>query len=133
MLRVWQCGLVKPLQNGVKMAFEKQLLPAMEKATQEMLKQMHASISAGLAETARAAGSASSPTIQSLQAALTQVILALSLTSASSSCCIRYGSTMASELSLREYGVLYRRMFVAPRGLPQAQHFAAEIFVGSVF
>ena len=59
----------------MKLAFEKQLLPAMEKATQEMLRQMNATMAAGLAETARAAGAATSPTIQSLQAALTQVSL----------------------------------------------------------
>ena len=68
-----QASLAKPLQAGVKQAFEKQLLPAVEKATQEMFRQTNSALVAGLAEYTRSAASATSPTIKSLQAVLTQV------------------------------------------------------------
>ena len=54
-------------------AFEKQLVPSVEKAMAEMFRQTDATLSAGLTEYARAAGSAATPTVKSLQAALTQV------------------------------------------------------------
>jgi len=44
-----------------------------EKAMAEMFRQTDATLSAGLTEYARAAGSAATPTVKSLQAALTQV------------------------------------------------------------
>lgn len=53
-------------------AFEKQLVPSVEKAMAEMFRQTDATLSAGLTEYARAAGSAATPTVKSLQAALTQ-------------------------------------------------------------
>ena len=47
-------------------------MPSVEKATAEMFRQTDATLSAGLTEYARAASSAATPTVKSLQAALTQ-------------------------------------------------------------
>ena len=66
------CPDPDPDPDPIVQAFEKQLVPSVEKAVAEMFRQTDATLSAGLTEYARAAGSAATPTVKSLQAALTQ-------------------------------------------------------------